>query len=81
MPADRLPDTPGPRTSHEARIDLERAMHMLPDDYRMILVLHDVEGMKHHEIAERLEIPVGTTKSQLFRARRMLRQWLSEKTE
>lgn len=81
VPADRLPDTPGPRTSHEARIDLERAMHMLPDDYRMILVLHDVEGMKHHEIAERLEIPVGTTKSQLFRARRMLRQWLSEKTE
>lgn len=81
VPADRFPDTQGPHADHEARIDLERAIRMLPDDYRVILVLHDVEGMKHHEIAERLEIPVGTTKSQLFRARRMIRQWLSEKTE
>ncbi len=81
VPADRLPDPPGPRTSHEARIDLERAIRMLPDEYRMVLVLHDVEGMKHHEIAEQLEIPVGTTKSRLFRARKMVRQWLSEKTE
>jgi RNA polymerase sigma factor (sigma-70 family) len=81
VPSDRFPDPPGPHADHEARIDLERAIHMLPDDYRMVLVLHDIEVMKHHEISERLEIQVGTTKSQLFRARRMIRQWLSEKTE
>jgi RNA polymerase sigma-70 factor (ECF subfamily) len=80
-PTDLFPDPPGPHAVHEMRIDLERAIRILPDDYRMVLVLHDVEGMKHHEIADRLEIPVGTTKSQLFRARRMIRQWLSEKTE
>lgn len=72
------PVYPGP---HEVRIDLERAIRMLPDDHRIVLVLHDVEGMKHHEIADRLEIPVGTTKSRLFRSRKMLREWLSEKTE
>ena len=81
VPMDMAADPPGPQTAHEARIDLERAIRMLPDDYRMVLVLHDVEGMKHHEIAEQLEIPIGTTKSQLFRARRMLRRWLSERTE
>lgn len=79
--ADPLPDPPGPRASHEERIDLERAIRVLPHDYRMVLVLHDVEGMKHHEIAKRLDIPVGTTKSQLFRARRMIRELLSENTE
>ncbi len=61
----------------EARIDLSRAIQVLPDDYRMALVLHDIEGFTHAEIAEQLEIPVGTTKSQLFRARRMIREWLS----
>ncbi|UCF06083.1 MAG: RNA polymerase sigma factor [bacterium] len=81
VPANLVPDPPGPHAAHEDRIDLERAIRMLPDDFRMVLALHDIEGMKHHEIAERLEIPVGTTKSQLYRARQMIRQWLSEKTE
>jgi len=66
---------------NESRIDLEQAIQMLPDDNRIVLVLHDIEGLTHQEIAERLEIPVGTTKSQLFRARRMIRDWLTEKTE
>lgn len=64
--------------AHEVRIDLERAIRILPDEYRMVLVLHDVEGLTHHEIAERLEMPIGTTKSQLFRARKMVREWLSQ---
>jgi RNA polymerase sigma-70 factor (ECF subfamily) len=79
VPMDPLPDPPGQHVDNETRIDLNRAIRMLPDEYRVVLVLHDVEGMKHHEIAERLDVPVGTTKSQLFRARRMIRQWLSEK--
>jgi RNA polymerase sigma-70 factor (ECF subfamily) len=52
---------------------------MLPDNNRMVLVLHDIEGWTHHEIGEKLEIPDGTIKSQLFRARRMIRQWLLER--
>lgn len=79
VPLDCVPDPPGPRMTYEAGIDLERAIRMLPDDYRIVLVLHDVEGMKHHEISQQLELPIGTTKSQLFRARGMIRQWLSKK--
>jgi len=77
-----LPDPPGPAPAdhQDARIDLERAIATLPDDFRIVLVLHDVEGMKHEEIAERLKMPVGTTKSQLFRARRLLRATLSQST-
>jgi RNA polymerase sigma factor (sigma-70 family) len=81
LATDLSPDPPGQHVDHAIRVDLERAISMLPDENRLVLVLHDVEGMKHHEIAERLEIPVGTTKSRLFRARRMIREWLSEKTE
>jgi RNA polymerase sigma-70 factor (ECF subfamily) len=79
--ADRFYEPSNPAIDHEVRIDLERAIQMLPVDYRIVLVLHDVEGMKHHEIAERLDIPLGTTKSQLFRARKMIRRILSERNE
>jgi len=77
--ADCAPNPCAASPAHESRIDLERAIRMLPDDYRLVLILHDVEGMKHHEIAERLDLPVGTTKSQLFRARKMMRERLSER--
>jgi RNA polymerase sigma factor (sigma-70 family) len=55
------------------RIDLERALTLLPDGYRTVFVLHDVEGYAHAEIAAQLEISEGTSKSQLFHARRALR--------
>lgn len=58
------------------RIDLERALALLPDGYRTVLVLHDVEGFRHEEIAERLGIAAGTSKSQLFHARRYVRALL-----
>lgn len=58
-------------------IDLDRAIARLPDGAREVLVLHDVEGYTHEEIAERLEIAVGTSKSQLSRARRLVRASLS----
>ena len=60
-----------------ARIDLDRAIAALPDGYREVLVLHDVEGLTHVEIAASLGVAVGTTKSQLFHARRAVRRWLS----
>ncbi|MCP4545136.1 MAG: RNA polymerase sigma factor [bacterium] len=58
------------------RIDLERAIALLPDGYRLVLVLHDIEGWKHREIAEELDISEGTSKSQLYNARRTLRKIL-----
>lgn len=59
------------------RIDLERAIASLPDGYREILVLHDIEGYTHEEIADFLEIDSGTSKSQLSRARRAVRAMLT----
>ena len=56
--------------------DLERAIAELPDGYREVLVLHDVEGYTHKEIASMLGIEEGTSKSQLSRARRAMRTWL-----
>jgi len=48
------------------------AVDALPPDFREVLVLSDVEGMRYAEIAETLNLPVGTVKSRLFRARRLL---------
>lgn len=63
------------------RIDLERALELLPDGYRSVLVLHDVEGYRHEEIAQRLGIAAGTSKSQLFHARRYVRALLEPAKE
>lgn len=58
-------------------MDFEAAIARLPDGARTIFVLHDVEGYKHDEIAEFLEVTTGTTKAQLHRARMLLRGHLS----
>lgn len=58
-------------------VDLERALADLPPKARQVLVLHDVEGWRHQDVAEALGISVGTSKSQLGRARRLLRERLS----
>lgn len=65
-----------PRTG-DLRVDLERALACLPNGARRIFVLHDVEGFRHEEIAGQLGISVGTSKSQLHRARLLLRSLLS----
>jgi len=57
-------------------VDVERAIRELPDGYREVLVLHDLHGYTHEEIARMLEVDSGTSKSQLFRARRALREKL-----
>jgi RNA polymerase sigma-70 factor, ECF subfamily len=56
-----------------ARIDVERALAQLPPRYREVMVLHELEGYTHEEIAELLGIEPGTSKSQLHHARRRLR--------
>jgi RNA polymerase sigma-70 factor (ECF subfamily) len=63
------------------RVDLERAIALLPDGYRTVFVLHDMEGYAHAEIAARLDIAEGTSKSQLFHARRTLRALLEPEAE
>jgi RNA polymerase sigma-70 factor (ECF subfamily) len=60
----------------EAGMDLDRAIATLPKGARTVLVLHDIEGYKHEEIAAMLGTAVGTTKAQLHRARRLLRDRL-----
>ena len=57
-------------------IDLERAIAELPDGAREVFVLYDVEGYGHSEIATLTGIAEGTSKAQLFRARRLLREKL-----
>lgn len=51
----------------------------LPEGYRMVLNLYFLEGYKHHEIAEKLGISVGTSKSQLFKAKKYLKEILEQK--
>lgn len=57
-------------------IDLERALAQLPPGAREVFVLHDVEGFGHAEVGRLLGIAEGTSKAQLFRARRLLREML-----
>lgn len=66
-----------PRRTPHLRIDLERAVADLPTGMRDVFVLHDVEGFTHHEVAEVLGVTAGTSKSQLFEARRKLREALT----
>jgi RNA polymerase sigma-70 factor (ECF subfamily) len=54
-------------------MDLERAVATLPPRARAVLVLHDVEGWRHEEIAASLDMAVGSSKAQLHRARHLLR--------
>ncbi|HEX9705414.1 MAG TPA: sigma-70 family RNA polymerase sigma factor [Gemmatimonadales bacterium] len=58
------------------RMDLEQAIAALPAGAREVFVLYDVEGYTHEEIAKLLGIAAGTSKAQLFRARRLLREKL-----
>jgi RNA polymerase sigma factor (sigma-70 family) len=73
MPVDQVP---APTRRSDAS-DIERMIAILPDGARAVLVLHDVEGYKHREIAGLLGISTGTSKSQLARARTLLRSSLS----
>jgi RNA polymerase sigma-70 factor (ECF subfamily) len=73
---ERMEKTPGaPRP--EAGFDLERALATLPPGARSVFVLHDVEGRTHVEIAALLNLAAGTSKAQLHRARRLLREALA----
>ncbi len=59
------------------RRKLEEAIKQLPDGCRTVFILHDIEGFNHKEIAAQLNLAEGTSKSQLFKARAMLRKILT----
>jgi RNA polymerase sigma-70 factor (ECF subfamily) len=80
---DERDETPAPRGAAGARpaqlvdrITLEDALARLPPGYRAAFVLHDVEGYEHEEVARLLGCAVGTSKSQLHKARTKLRKLL-----
>jgi RNA polymerase sigma-70 factor, ECF subfamily len=60
------------------RITIQAALGQLPDGYRQIFILHDVQGYKHSEIAEIVGHSSGTSKSQLHKARKRLRELLQK---
>jgi RNA polymerase sigma-70 factor, ECF subfamily len=70
------------RVSREAEPDLKarltQAIDDLPDGYRVVFLMHDVEGYTHEEIASSLGVHPGTSKAQLFRARARLREALAD---
>jgi RNA polymerase sigma factor (sigma-70 family) len=72
-------DLPAPAGAGPASaIDLERALSLLPDHQRAVVVLHDVEGFTHEEIARHLGVATGTAKATLSRARAVLRRLLND---
>ena len=64
---------PRPIVPRDRVIDLEQAIAALPPRQRLVLLLHDLEGWTHVEIGRTLEIAAGTSKSDLFHARRSIR--------
>jgi RNA polymerase sigma-70 factor, ECF subfamily len=69
-------------SSSEADPDLKARLHQaidnLPEGYRTVFVMHDVEGFTHEEIGRALGVQPGTSKAQLFRARARLREALAD---
>ncbi|MEM9075699.1 MAG: RNA polymerase sigma factor [Bacteroidota bacterium] len=62
---------------------IQEQIDRLPEGYKMVFLLYAIEGYKHHEIAEMLQISEGTSKSQLFKARKMLQEnlkWMAKST-
>jgi RNA polymerase sigma-70 factor (ECF subfamily) len=57
---------------------VENAISKLPEQARTAFVLHDIEGFQHKEIAEMMNIEVGTSKAHLHRARKILREELAK---
>lgn len=60
----------------DTKMDLEKAIALLPDGAKEVLILHDIQGYRYREIAELMNVAEGTVKSQLNRARRLVREAL-----
>lgn len=73
----REPSVDGGMRSVNQRLLLERGLRELPEEQRRVVLMHDMEGYVHREVAERLGIPAGTVMSRLHNARRKLRRALA----
>lgn len=87
---DGVPDWEAPMFHHapeddpgtlEAHTDLERALLRLPEEFRTVLLLAEVEGLPLEEVARVMACPVGTVKSRIFRAKERLRALLQDYRE
>lgn len=76
LPGDQLADFSEQNQNPMVNMILEQELSALPVGYRTVFILHEVEGFSHEEIAEMLEIKIGTSKSQLFKARKVLKKRL-----
>src|SRR3954467_14445499 len=78
------PVSPAPERGHddaafaelELRDRLDKAMAQLPENYRLLIAAHYLEGVQYEALAEALDIPIGTVKTHLHRAKRRLRELL-----
>ncbi|UCF67528.1 MAG: RNA polymerase sigma factor [Acidobacteriota bacterium] len=73
---DEMPPLASNEAASASRLDLEAAIAKLPAGARTVFVLHDIEGLRHEEIARLVGSATGTSKAQLHRARRLLREAL-----
>jgi RNA polymerase sigma-70 factor (ECF subfamily) len=62
--------------AHETQATVRRALAALPAVFRSVVILRDLEGLSYEEIAEVVEVSVGTVKSRILRGRRMLKDIL-----
>ena len=75
-PADTTEPPPDRVLRHERAAQVRRAMSALPDEFRVVLVLREMEGCDYDTIAQILELPIGTVRSRLHRARLQLKEQL-----
>jgi RNA polymerase sigma-70 factor (ECF subfamily) len=66
------------RAEPDLKVKLRRAISQLPEHYRVVFVMYDMEGYTHDEIGAALDMPAGTSKARLSRARARLRESLAE---
>jgi RNA polymerase sigma-70 factor (ECF subfamily) len=71
-------EIPAPSSPVIQRALLKRAIANLPAGYRAVVIMHDIQGFNHKEIAGIMGISVGASKSQLFKARRRLRRMIEQ---
>lgn len=72
-----LPEAPEAAASRKQFCeDLDHALQQLPEPFRIVVILADVEGLSYKEVAETLQCPIGTVMSRLYRARQLLRKAL-----
>jgi RNA polymerase sigma-70 factor (ECF subfamily) len=81
LPAPTTDDVAPHIAAIDARLDLDAALALLPEDHRAILILREIEGLPYDDIAQMLNVPRGTVESRLFRARQALKQWFSSRAQ